>query len=154
MRFFALIFIACLFCSFANPASAQSISLVQELDYGEAVVKDNDSQHSLIVNASGGVSADAEFAVIVSPQEGVYRLTGATAFQPISSVIVTVDQQVLNAGEQFIIDNFDIDFPATADINGEAIISVGARLRTSGTGTPYTGSTTFNGFLTLAVTLL
>ena len=134
-----------------QPAQAQTITPVQNLSFGEGVVTDNSAQHSIIIQADGTLMNDPEFRFVTLPQEGIYNLTGAAALAPITSVLVTVDQQVIGPGQDFTIDSFDIDAPANTDGSGAATIRIGARLRTSGTSINYTPSALFNGQFTITV---
>lgn len=132
-------------------AAAQSITTVRDIDFGEAVVRDNTAQFSVQVNADGTYSADPEFSFVSLPVEGEYLATGLPAGVAIINITVTVDQQMLGLGEDFIIDNFDIDAPANADGFGELPISLGARLRTTGSGSTYMPATNFSSVMTLTV---
>ena len=149
---FLLVSMIALFC--ANNALAQSIEIVRQIDFGEVIVKNNDSVHEINVSHFGGYSADPAFIFLSTPLSGIYRLRGATPGQTISNVTITVTQQVTTGGQQFNIDNFDIDYPSIVDGSGEALIRVGARLRTSGNGLMYYNLTDFLGFMDLEVTLL
>ena len=132
-------------------ARAQSLAETQSLDFGEGLISDNSAQRAINLQANGAFTNDPEIFFVTTPQVGIYALTGATPLLPFNVGIV-VDQQVIGPGEDFTIDNFDIDAPAATDGSGEATIRVGARLRTSGTGTPYTVSSAFAGQFTITVT--
>ena len=134
-------------------ARAQSIVTVQALDFGEAVVRRNDATYSMTVTDTGNLSADANFLHLTPVAEGIYRLTGAAANRPIVVGII-VDQQMIAPGEAMIIDNFDINAPATTDGSGEALIRVGARVSTDASGTPYSGNANFLAQMTLSITIL
>lgn len=140
--------------AFAESAKAQSIITVQELDFGLGIVKNNNAGHEVIVATGGGVSSDPDIVIINSPVNGIYRLVGAGAFQTIDSVNIIINQQMIGAGEDFVIGNFTTSFPATTDGSGEAIINVGARITTTATSNPYQDNTTFTSMLTLQVNLL
>ncbi len=147
-----IVFLALATIMCASPqASAQTITTTQNLNFGEGVVTDNDAQHVIMLQFDGTLTNDPEFLFVTVPQEGIYQLAGTAPLTAISSVVVTVDQQVLGPGQDFTIDNFDIDAPATTDGSGEATIRIGARLRTSGTSINYTPSALFNGQFTITV---
>ena len=135
----------------SSPTQAQTINIIQDINFGEAVVMDNSMQHEIVVDSNGSFSIDPAFSVVTNPSEGEYLVTGLPALQPIISVTVTIDQQLIGVGEDFIIDNFDIDAPAVSDNFGELPIRIGARLRTSGSGIPYQASTGFASSMTLTV---
>lgn len=154
LRFTARIFavLSIIFIPMAsNSVQAQTIAEEQVLDFGEAVFKYNNMVYEIVLLADGTLTNDPSIVFVTSPQIGRYRISGLTPFEPITSVTITVDTQVIGAGEDFTIDNFDINHPATADGSGEAIIYLGARLRTSGSGTHYNPSTSFSGSLVLTV---
>jgi len=154
--FMRLSFMLCFFVAVFSVHSgvfAQSIVRVQEMDFGEAVVKRNDAQYSMMVTSAGNLSADSNFIHVAPIAEGVYRLTGAAANRPIT-VNITVDQQMITAGQQMIIDNFDIDAPTQTDASGEALIRVGARVRTNGNGVNYIGDADYLALMTLSITVL
>lgn len=147
---FAVLFAIVLLLALPS-AQAQTITEEQVLSFGEAVFKYNNMVYEIVLLADGSLTNDPSIVFTTSPQIGRYRITGLTPFEPITSVTVTVDTQVIGVGEDFTIDNFDISYPANADGSGEAVIYLGARLRTSGSGINYSPSTTFNGVLDLTV---
>ena len=154
MRFLSVLLVSFASMLLLNTTFAQSISVTRDIDFGLGVVVDNDAQHEIVIAPGGGFTSDPEFIFINQPLSGVYRLTGAAPSQTIDSVVITVDQQLLGGGQQFTIDNFSVNFPAQTDLAGEATITLGARLRTTGTGVFYVPSTVFSGLLTMEVTLL
>lgn len=148
----ALILSAAALLFSASPASAQIVVHEdQSMRFGEAVVKDNNSVYTITLDSNGNYSSDAEIVFTIPPREGVYRVTGLTSLAVINNVTVQVDQQMLGPGQDFTIGNFDIDFPPNADINGTAIISIGAELSTSGNGTGYTPSSNYEAEMTLII---
>ncbi len=130
---------------------AQTINVTQNLSFGEAVLTDNATQREIVLDQDGSFSSDAQYLFVSTPQPGIYQVTGQTAFRNISSVDVTVLAQPNATGRQFTLDNFDVNHPAATDGSGQATIRVGARLRSSGNGTTYPASTTFNGNLQITV---
>jgi len=150
MRSIAFLFLALVVCPIF-PAAAQTINTTQALSFGEAVLTDNTAQREIILSEDGSYSSDSQYLFVTLPQAGIYEVSGQTPLLAISSVTVSVITNPNATGRQFTIDNFDIDHPAAIDGAGEAIIRVGARLRSSGNGTTYPASTTFNGSLQLTV---
>lgn len=139
---------------FPSDACAQeSIVRVQEMEFGEVLVRRNDAIYDAQLSSNGNISAGSNFLFISSSSEGVYRLTNAAANRPIT-VDVTVDQELIGGGQMFSIDNFDIDAPAQTDGSGEALIRVGARMRTNGNGENYIGGRDFLALMTLSITIL
>jgi len=154
MRFIVFaIFIFLVSASFqgVKTAQAQTITPLQDLEFGEAVLTNNSAPREIIVDQDGSYSSDPQYLFVTLPQAGVYEVTGQTPGTPITSVVITVIAHPNATGRQFTIDNFDIVHPATIDGAGEAIIRVGARLQSSGNGTTYPASTIFNGNLQLTV---
>lgn len=135
----------------SSPAQAQTITTIQPLDFGEAVVFDNNAQYELIVTRTGNVSSDPQFSIIEPPTEGIYLLSGAPARQRITTININVDQQMVGTGENFIIDSFDIRHNPQTDNSGELMVEVGARLLTTGSGIPYTAATSFNAVMTMDI---
>lgn len=138
---------------FWNDAHAQTITTTQALDFGEIVVRNNNAQREINLQSTGAFTADGEIVFLSNPQEGIYSCTGFPPATAITSVTVTVTQQVVNiggSGPNFTIDNFDIDAPANTG-TGNFTINLGARLRTSGNGVHYEGSEDFDGIMDLTV---
>ena len=146
-----IIFICLSWVGVTKNAMAQSMSITQGLDFGEAVVIDNDSVHSITVTSGGVVSADPEFLIITNPQPAIVQVTGGTPGQAISSVVVTVSTNPNAAGQNFTLDNFTTTYPSNLDGAGEALIYVGGRMNTSGAMTNYNANTTFNGDLDITI---
>lgn len=132
-------------------AFAQNITVTQELSFGEGIVTDNSIQQSLTMEFDGDYTADPGILLVTPPQPGIYLLEGVIPFTAISNVTVTVDQQMNGPGEGFTIDNFDINYPPNVDANGEAVIRLGARMRTSGNSNAYSESSIFQSEMTLNV---
>lgn len=132
---------------------AQTITTIQAMNFGEAILTDNNAQHAITVRFNGNVTSDPEYIFIGgAPVRGIYEITGGVPMQRLDTVTVTVDQELLGGGGQFIIDDFDIQSPNRLNGAGEGTIRIGARIRSTGSGTPPPTSTTFNGLMTLDVT--
>ena len=150
-KMFLVILLTVIF-AFISPSQAQSITEIEEMNFGQGVVKNNDAQYTIELGADGSYNADPEIVFTNTPDPGEYLATGLPASTPIINVTVSVIQQVVGDGEDFTIDNFDIDHPASTNASGELPIYLGARLTTTGTGINYTGDTTFNGIFNLIIT--
>ena len=85
------------------------------------------------------------------PNEGQYQFENLPPSTSIASINIIVDQQMIGPGEDFIIDNFEIDAPSSTNSNGELPIGLGARLRTTGTSQNYLNSADFNSTLTIEI---
>ncbi|MFK7840157.1 MAG: hypothetical protein AB8B83_07470 [Bdellovibrionales bacterium] len=133
--------------------NAQSIVRVQEMDFGEAAIRRNDTVYDILLTSAGNTSAGSNFNFVSTGRQGIYRLTGAAPSRPIT-VNVTVDQQMVAAGQAMVIDNFDVDAPTQTDVNGEAVIRIGARIRTNGNGVNYIGNSNFIARMTLSINVL
>lgn len=152
MRVNALfLFVFMVFCGGAS--YAQTLTTVQDLQFGQAIVTNNNARHSAIVNTDGSLSVDPEFIFITQPQVGIYRLVGGLPNQAIDDIDLTVDDRFRGPGPDFRFNRLRSSAPSNLDINGEADIFVGGRIQTSGNGRAYRSSETFNGLFTITVTL-
>lgn len=142
---------AFLLCLFAMPASAQNITVVKELNFGEAVVTNNSSPHSITIQTNGSFTASNAFVFLEIPTEGQYVFENLPVNTTVSSITVQVDQQMIGPGEDFIIDNFDIDGETITDDAGELEFNLGARLRTTGSGANYLQNADFESALTITI---
>lgn len=130
---------------------AQTVTAINDLDFGEAIVTNNSGQYSINVQANGFFTADSAFIFIENPREGFYKVRDLPPSILITNISVSIDQQMNGPGEDFIIDNFDISAPSFSDANGELDIYLGARLRTSGNNNNYLYNSTFRSTLTLFI---
>lgn len=131
---------------FSWPAFAQeTMTEIHPLDFGLFSLRDNDAQHTLVVDAGdNSYTADPPFAVATPPQRGEYLLEG---FAPGTDVTVDVADGGLTlngaGGTQvFATISYTVS-PATVttDGAGTATVYVGATLRTRGDAVMYpTGS--------------
>ncbi len=132
---------------------AQSVTVLKELNFGEAVVTSNSAQYSIDVRSNGSFFGDSVFVFLTQPTEGIYRIEGLPVSTNVANVTIQVDQQMIGPGTDFIIDNFDIDAGETTNSSGELLINLGARLRTTGNGQNYLHNATFNSALTVTINL-
>ena len=137
--------------AFGQDALAQTISTTQALSWGEVVLTDNNAQREIVIATDGNFTHDPEYRFVTDPDVGIYQLTGDLPNRPISSVTVTVLTQMQGGGQQFTMDNFTVQHPAQTDGSGEALITVGGRVLSSGDGTPYNTSQPFSASLRLSV---
>ncbi len=149
LLFFFLVMLLSILNSHA--ANAQSVTVINELNFGEAVVTNNSNQHSINLQSNGHFTADSPFIFLQDPKEGLYRVDGLPPLTAITNISITVDQQLMGFGDGFVMDNFDISAPPTSDVNGEIEIYLGARLRTTGTNRNYLYNSVYQGSLTLFI---
>lgn len=125
------------------------IEELQQLSFGTLAVSSNASVSRFTLPQTGrNLRIEGQFAQIASVSPGRYKFTGFPAF---TSLSVSVDIATLTTGannfpEPLTVDSYDFD-NITTDTNGEAELSLGARLNTSGSGdayvdAPYSGITT------------
>ena len=133
------------------PISANAITVVRSLDFGEAVVTDNSASRSIHLSSAGHYTAEAPFIVIEAPQAGTYKLNDLPPSTAIAGVNVSIEQQMEGPGEDFVIDNFDVDAPSSTTPDGELTIHLGARLQTSGNGQAYQPDSRFESVMMITV---
>lgn len=120
-----------------NGAHAATLVL-QELHFGEWLIKNNIGFQTVTVNTDGSYSNTPDMIMLSPPTEGIYVIDGLNP----SSVITSVDVTMLTptssgSGEDFTVDSFTTLSPDT-DAGGQTTITLGARIRSSGNGLPYT----------------
>ena len=127
------------------------VTVIQALDFGEFIVKNNDAQHDITINPGGVYSYSGAGLVEISPpDDGVYDIDGL----PPNSVITSINITQLNplqggTGEVFQMVNMQSSFSST-DGSGVARIGIGGTARTSGNGNPYADQT-YNGILQIQI---
>lgn len=132
-------------------AHAQNIATDRTLSFGEGIVTDNSAPYSISLQADGDYVADPAIVLMTPPQPGLYKLTEMIPLTVITNVTITVNQQMLGPGQDFTIGDFDIEAPDESDIDGEAIIELGATITTSGNGAAYTDNANYEAEMTLNV---
>lgn len=106
----------------------------------------NNSVSSITIATNGTTSVTGNIVEIVQGTPGIFTVTLLPINQPISSVDVSVVNAPQNGGsETFTLDNFSVIHPASTT-GDEAQITVGARLRTTGSSTGYINGV-YNGLL-------
>ncbi len=126
-----------LLCSLCCDVNAQ-VTVQQALSFGEFIIKDNDAQYDITVNADGSYTYDsAGFIEITPPQRGVYLFEGLDPSRAITSVDVTQAIALVATGGVFQMVNFQETHPASTSPLGAAQIFIGATARSSGTGVMY-----------------
>jgi len=121
-------------------AGAQTITEVQNFNFGTWAVTNNQQPRYVTVAVDGSYTNDPQMIMIQPPLQGVYNVTGLPPNAVILSVLVTMSAPLTSSGEQFTVDNFTTHIP-NADINGETQLVIGGRVRSSGTSNGYDDST-------------
>ncbi len=122
-----------------SPAQA-GVSIIQALQFGEVISRNNNATHSITINTDGSYSLSGGFIEIAAPQEGIYDIDSLTPSTAIASIVVTQLQPLTASGEVFNMDNFTTTFGST-DAGGVARVTLGARAQTTGTGISYANQT-------------
>ena len=150
---FALCLASYLLVLMPNSASSQPlIEELQGLNFGTLAVSANASVSRFIFPQTGNSSQiEGQFVLVSSGTPGSYRLSGFPAFTPLSASLNDSTLTVAEVGisELLTVDNYDVSQPTT-DAQGNAELSVGARLNTSGNGNSY-GDSTYSGSTTLRI---
>ncbi|MEM7651035.1 MAG: DUF4402 domain-containing protein [Pseudomonadota bacterium] len=136
--FFAILFLVVS----PNGKAFAGVTTIQELNFGEFIVKNNDAVHSITVNITGtAYTFDAAGFIpidVSNIQPGIYDLDGMTPGALISSVDVT---QVLplsgGGGPNFQLTAFQDSHPTNVDGSGVVRVRVGATAQTNGAGIRY-----------------
>ena len=146
--------LACLIWS-STPYIASSQPLIEELqrlNFGTLAVSANTSVSRFIFPQSGsGSQIEGQFFLVAAGTPGSYRLSGFPAFTPLS---VTLDDSTLTVtevgiSESLTVDDYEVSQPTT-NAQGNAEVSLGARLNTSGNGNGY-GDDSYSGNATLRI---
>ncbi len=129
----------------AVDAANAGVTVVQPLQFGSWISKNNSMQHEITINADGSYTFDsAGFIEITPPQIGTFDLDGMTPNTAIASVVVTQITALSGGGVNFQMINLQGAHPASTNASGVARIYVNGTAQTSGNGTSYLDQT-FNG---------
>ncbi len=123
MKYIIVVFISVFgsYLAFCNHASAQTITQLELLDFGRAIVADNDDRYVLRVRPNNNLGrVDAAYTIITPPTRGLYLLSGAPPNTAITSVTVTLDGQMSGPGVDFRLGGFQTRHDPTTDASGEA----------------------------------
>lgn len=154
LRIVAIAALAIAFGPVAGESLAQPHSEHWPLFFGEVAVTNNNAVHSIILEPNGSYSASSNNIIFLdAPTPGVYDFTGLPG-DSVLNITFTADDVVRLTpphGEPFeLVDFTYIPNPATSDAGGNARITVGATLRTTGTFIPYR-SGTYQGEVTIDI---
>jgi len=135
--FRTLITISIAFIMSAHAAHA-AVLVLQELHFGEWLIKNNIGFQTVTVNTDGSYSSTPDMIMLSPPTQGIYVIDGLNPSSVITSVNVTMLTPMSNgSGEDFTTDSFTTISPDT-DAGGQTTITLGARARSSGNSLPYT----------------
>lgn len=134
------------FCAY-HEAHAD-ISVLQKLRFGELIITDNDTCHTITVNPNGSFGHSDAIIKITDPQPGIYQIDDLI---PNSVIHVNVTQiQPLSGGNNFFtLKDFQV-IHTNSDASGLTTVTLGATAETSGNGLPY-DSRTYNGTLQIEI---
>lgn len=129
--------------------AAPLIEEQQRFNFGTLAIADNTSVSRFIYPRTGqNIRIEGRFVLIGSGSPGRYQFSGfpANTTLTVSLNTTTMSANGIGISESLSVDNYDIGTLIT-DAQGEAVLSLGARLSTSGNSgsygdAPYSGSTT------------
>lgn len=145
-KIFMFLLMVMSFCGLLQPAQA-ALSVFQNLDLGRWAITSNDSANSITVNPDGSYSSMGDVIMLDTPRQGVYDIDGLTPFVPITSITVSVVQNMIGGGQQFTMDDFQTTH-TPVNGSGETRVFLGMTAHTSGNGTAYPDSA-YNGILSI-----
>ena len=129
--------------------SFAAITEEQPLSFGSFAIGKNDAVSTLkIPHASGIPTATYKMFPLTRGQPGIFRLTAYPAFSPLM-INITNFQLNLGASPILYIEDFTFD-PVNTNAAGEAILTIGATLKTSGLGGNY-GDGNYSGTMNITV---
>lgn len=117
---------------------ADSLHIVRNLTFGEFATRDNDSPHTILVDASNNATYDPALLQITPAERGEFLLETFPPSTPLS-ISIPDTNLTLNgggAGIHFTVSNFTHNNPVT-DPSGDATLYLGATLTTTGSTQHY-----------------
>lgn len=144
MRKFLIVFI-----TFYSFDALSAIAEVQALGFGQFAIGDNNSVSTLTVPYVGSrYKATNRLYPISHGQAGHYQLTAYPAFTPLIITITDFDLSI-GMSEPLEVRDFTYDSVMT-DANGDALLKVGATLKTTGSSTTY-GDGSYSGNINITI---
>lgn len=129
------------FIFYSSSIRSETITEVKTLDFGVIVLKNNNANYVMNMTFSGNITADPEIIIIESGHPAEYDLSDFPPNTQLTIDIIAPDTETNLAGaidpstSQFTITNYHTSSSIiTTDALGNATISVGATLTSSGTG--------------------
>ncbi|MGQ8367401.1 DUF4402 domain-containing protein [Glaciecola sp. 1036] len=139
-------------CSFVS--HGQEIIEVTPLSFGSVAVLDNSSVGHIEVDSLGNISISTNFAVLEPPQYGEFRLVD----YPVNANLFVTGGivQAQTTSDAFSPEQFTLTAVNTVSVinigsDGTALLRVGGRLETSGSGSLVFGDTTYSCRLVITV---
>jgi hypothetical protein len=129
-------------CWLATTTTAVAQPLIEEqqpLNFGTLAIASNSPVSRFTYPRTGtNINIEGQFALIASGSPGLYRFTGFPAYTPLSVSLNNTTLTPSGGGffEPLTVDNYDFA-ELTTDAQGEAELSLGARLNTTGNGISY-----------------
>ncbi|MFT6308518.1 MAG: hypothetical protein ACJA0Z_003692 [Halioglobus sp.] len=126
----------------ATTTAALSQPLIEEqqrLNFGTLAIAANASVSRFTYPRTGSnINIEGQFALIAVGSPGLYRFTGFPAYTPLTISLNSTMLTALGGGffEPLTVDNYDFA-ELTTDAQGEAQLSLGAHLSTTGNGSSY-----------------
>ena len=149
MRLFKAFIHIFLLTLLVNSSAYAGITILQPMRFGELVITNNDSMHTITINTDGSYSNSPSILIITAPQEGRYEIDGLV---PSSVITVTASQNMplSGGGNTFTLKNFQV-IHSNSDATGVASVTLGGDAETTGSGMNYS-DLTYNGSIDLEVT--
>lgn len=119
---------------------AQSITEIQQLDFGRFAIGSNSLVSTLSVPADGTPPRPTGTIYIIEPgSRGIYQLSG---YPPETALTITISASGMTTvnqrgAESFSINNIDSALIVMSSTTGSATLYLGATLQSSGSGTGY-----------------
>lgn len=132
---------------------AESITEEQPLSFGKFAITDNNIVSTMTIPYTGLPPSITGNIIPIEPGlAGHYRLGGFPAYVLFA---ITVTSSNLTKGgtglpEGFVLDNYSHHPALTANADGEALLKLGARLNSTGSGTGYVDAP-YSGIITITV---
>lgn len=119
--------------------AAPAIETVTPLNFGLFAIRHNATVSALRLSPAGGLTSSGEMIAISGAARGEYRLSG---FPPGVILRFEIDDAQLSEGgfglpEFFRVTAWEHPETLVSNLTGEAELKLGARLQSSGSGTPY-----------------
>ncbi|BCD96887.1 DUF4402 domain-containing protein [Marinagarivorans cellulosilyticus] len=121
----------------------------QAISFGSFAIAANDAQSSIVISKNGGTPVYSyKIYPLMHGQPGQYRLSAYPAFTPL---VININDFVLQrtGAPNLLIEDFTHD-PIITDGSGEALLDLGASLKTTGLGGSY-GDGNYTGTMNITI---
>ena len=148
-KLFSHLFLIVITCTFFYSKAYAAITQEQPLSFGSFAIGKNDAVSTLKIPHAGGIpTATYKMFPLTRGQPGIFRLTAYPAFSPLM-INITDFQLSLGASPLLYVEDFTFE-PVNTNAAGEAILKIGATLKTSGLGGNY-GDGGYSGTMNITV---